>query len=207
MSTENERVAGYIIPEIYERFEQFCQENKLNCSRALNVILAEYFGLEEALIFKQTWAGGITLAEFEKLQQEVAELSKLKQEVEQLKELVNKLSNVQSITPQSKEIKEGINKEKEESQEEISKKIKEKINKKVKEGLSQKSKSNDKESTQELSTTKLAKRFKINRATINRYKKKFRENKISKEEYIEWTRSKDPEGKGWFFDEKINYSI
>jgi hypothetical protein len=95
MTTENERVAGYIIPELYERFDQFCKENNLSCSRALNVIIAEYFGMEETLIFKQTWVGGVTLPEFEKL----------KQEVQELKELVNTLSNVKSITPQSEEIK------------------------------------------------------------------------------------------------------
>ena len=197
MTTENERVAGYIIPEIYERFDQFCKENKLTCSRALNVILAEYLGMEEALIFKQTWAGGITLPEFEKL----------KNEVQELKELVNTLSNTQSIIPKSEEIKEEINEEEKESQEDISKKIKEKINKKVKEGLSKKSKSNKKKNTQELSTTELAKRLNISRASINRHKKKFRENKITKKEYIEWTRSHDPEGKGWFFDENTNYSV
>ena len=200
MTTENERVAGYIVPELYERFDQFCQENKLNCSRALNVIIAEYFGLEETLIFKQTWVGGITLPEFEKLKKEVGELSKLKQEVQELKESVNTLSSLQSITPQSEEIKEEII-------EEIPEKIKKKVQKKIKEGLSKKSKSNDKEITQKLSTTELAKRFNISRATINRHKKKFRDNKITKEKYIQWTRSQDPEGKGWFFDEKINYPV
>ena len=102
MTTENERVAGYIIPELYERFDQFCQENNLNCSRALNVIIAEYFGLEETLLFKQTWVGGVTLPEFEELKKKVDELEKLKKEVQELRELVNKLSNVQTITPQKK---------------------------------------------------------------------------------------------------------
>ena len=59
----------------------------------------------------------------------------------------------------------------------------------------------------ELNTTELAKRFNVSRGAINQYKKKFRDNKITKEEYIEWTKSKDPEGKGWFFDENSNYSI
>ncbi len=171
MTTENEKIAGYIVPEIYEKFEQFCKENNLTCSRGLNVVLAEYFGMEETLIFKQTWIGGVTLPEFEKLKEEVVELSKLKKEVQELKELVNTLGNLQSVTPQSKEIKEAINEEEEESQEEISKKIKEKINQKVKEGLSKKNKSNAKKTTQKFSTTELAKRFNISRATINRHKK------------------------------------
>jgi hypothetical protein len=209
MTTENERVAGYIIPEVYDRFEEFCKENNLTCSRGLNVILAEYFGMEETLIFKQTWAGGVTLPEFEKL----------KQEVQELKQLVNTLSNVQSITPQNKQLDEQINKEIEkqineqtnegegiieEIPEKISKKIKEKINQVLSETINQ---SNNEEITLKLNTTELAKRFKLSRASINTYKRKFRENKISKEEYIEWTRSQDPEGKGWFFDEKINYSV
>jgi hypothetical protein len=32
-------------------------------------------------------------------------------------------------------------------------------------------------------------------------------HEITKEEYIEWTKSKDPENKGWFFDENNNYSV
>ena len=195
MTTENERVAGYIIPEVYDRFDQFCKENKLTCSRALNVILAEYLGMEEALIFKQTWAGGITLPEF----------SKLKNEVQELKELVNTLSNVQSITPQTKEIKEEIN---EEIKEKISKKVKEKINEVLSEPINEEIEEEIKDDKRiELNTTYLAERFKVSRGAINQYKKKFRENKITKEQYINWTRSKDPEGKGWFFDVQTNYSV
>ena len=168
MTTENERVAGYIVPELYERFNQFCQENHLSCSRALNVIIAEYFGLEETLLVKQTWVGGITLPEFEKL----------KKEVEELKELVNTLSKLSSNTPKKKQ-----------------KKSSEKINTNIESDRS------------ELNTSELAKRLDISRASINRHKNKFRESKITKEEYIEWTKTKDPEGKGWFFDENINYSV
>lgn len=170
MTTENERVAGYIIPELYDRFDQFCKENNLNCSRALNVIIAEYFGLEETLLYKQTWIGGVTLDKFENL----------KKEVEELKELVNTLSNVSSITPK-------------------------KLHQKSSETIS-KNRENDLQ-TINLSTTELAKRFNVSRGLINNQKRKFRENKITKEEYIEWTKSKDPENKGWFFDENTNYFL
>ena len=173
MTTENERVAGYIIPELYERFDQFCQENNLSCSRALNVIIAEYFGLEETLLIKKTWIGGVTLVEFEQL----------KKEVQELKELVNTLSKLSSSIPEKKQKKSSENIELESDR------------------LS------DNLERIELNTTELAKRFNVSRGAINQYKKKFRDNKITKEEYIEWTKSKDPEGKGWFFDENSNYFV
>jgi hypothetical protein len=177
MTTENERVAGYIIPELYDRFDQFCKENNLNCSRALNVIIAEYFGLEETLLYRQTWIGGVTLDKFENL----------KKEVEELKELVNTLSNASSITPKKQQQKssETISKNRENDLQTINL------------------------STTELteSTTELAKRFNVSRGLINNQKRKLRENKITKEEYIEWTKSKDPENKGWFFDENTNFVL
>ena len=76
MTTENIRIAGYIVPDVYDRFEEFCQENQLNCSKALNVILAEYLGVETKIV-EQTWIGGVTLPEFEKLKKEVEELKEL----------------------------------------------------------------------------------------------------------------------------------
>ena len=219
MTTENIRITGYIIPDVYDRFEEFCQENKLTCSKALNMILAEYLGIETKLV-EQIWIGGVSLSEFEKL----------KKEVQELRELFNTLSNTKSITPKNKELDEQINKvlpeplnektkkkEKienkinEEIQDKISKKIQDKINEVLSKAINQEIKeeinqSNDEEITLELNTTELAKRFNISRATINRKKKKFRENKITQEEYIQWTRTQDPEDKGWFFDENINYS-
>ena len=129
----------------------------------------------------------------------------LKQEVQELKELVNTLSNLQSITPKSKEISEEIN---EEIKEKISKKVKEKIKEVLSEPINEEIKEEIKDDQRiELNTTELAERFKVSRGLINNNKKKFRENKITKEEYIEWTRTKDPDNKGWFFDESINYSV
>jgi hypothetical protein len=183
MTTENEKVAGYIIPEVYDRFDQFCQENNLTCSRGLNVVLAEYFGMEETLLIKQTWVGGVTLPKFEELQNKVNEMEKV------LSELQSKILNNKVSEGKPKAVGEAAPS----------------VN------ASQKNKSKSPSSlpsgAEKLNTTELAKRFKVSRGAINKYKKKFRENKISKEEYIEWTKSKDPEGKGWFFDENTNYSV
>ena len=159
MTTENEKVAGYIIPEVYDRFDQFCQENNLTCSRGLNVVLAEYFGMEECLIYKQTWVGGMTLPKFEELQNKVNEMDKV------LSELQSKILN--------NKVSEGKPK-----------------------NASQKNNSNLPSSlpseAEKLNTSELAQRFNISRGSINSYKKKFRENKITKEEYIEWTRIERP---------------
>ena len=62
---------------------------------SLKVIIAEYLGMPETLIYNQTWVGGVTLSEFEEL----------KKEVEELKELVNTLSKLLSNTPKNKQKK------------------------------------------------------------------------------------------------------
>ncbi len=65
----------------------------------------------------------------------------------------------------------------------------------------------EKKDNRQLSRSALAKRLKVSPSTINRYQNKVKDKKITKEEYIEWTKKKDPENKGWFFDEKTNYSV
>lgn len=168
MSTDNERVAGYIKPKVYDRFKQFCDEKNLTVSKGLNIIIAEYFGIEENLD-DRTSIGGVTLSEFEEL----------KKKVEQMSSILDDLKS------SSQNIKRG-------SQKNIL--LDRKASSKVKVPV-------------ELSTTLLAKRLGVSSKVINQQKTKFKQGEIDRREYIEWTRSLDPDDTPWFFDGKFNYSM
>ena len=76
MPTDNPKISLYVPQQIYNRFRDFQKDQHLSMSQAGIVILAEYFGLKETIkeITEGTTIGGVTLAEFEKLQAEVKEL-------------------------------------------------------------------------------------------------------------------------------------
>lgn len=69
MPTDNPKISGYVPQQIYDRFKEYQEENKLSMSQAVIVILSEYFGLEE--IVKENISGspvgGVTLSAFQDL--------------------------------------------------------------------------------------------------------------------------------------------
>jgi hypothetical protein len=46
MATKNPRVVGYIQPDTHTKLQQYMQANNLSESKALDLILSEYFGVE-----------------------------------------------------------------------------------------------------------------------------------------------------------------
>lgn len=46
MATKNPRVVGYIQPETHAKLKQFMEEYNVSESKALDLILGEYFGVE-----------------------------------------------------------------------------------------------------------------------------------------------------------------
>jgi hypothetical protein len=46
MATKNPRVVGYIQPETHAKLQQYMEANNLSESKALDVILGEFFGVE-----------------------------------------------------------------------------------------------------------------------------------------------------------------
>ena len=46
MATKNPRVVGYIQPQNHEKLKQFMEEYSVSESKALDLILGEYFGVE-----------------------------------------------------------------------------------------------------------------------------------------------------------------
>jgi hypothetical protein len=46
MATKNPRVVGYIQPQTHDKLKQYMEENNVSESKALDLILGEYFGVE-----------------------------------------------------------------------------------------------------------------------------------------------------------------
>jgi hypothetical protein len=46
MATKNPRVVGYIQPDTHTKLQQYMEANGLTESKALDLILSEYFGVE-----------------------------------------------------------------------------------------------------------------------------------------------------------------
>jgi hypothetical protein len=46
MATKNPRVVGYIQPDTHVKLQQYMQTNNLTESKALDLILSEYFGVD-----------------------------------------------------------------------------------------------------------------------------------------------------------------
>ncbi len=46
MATKNPRVVGYIQPQTHDKLKQFMEEYSVSESKALDLILGEYFGVE-----------------------------------------------------------------------------------------------------------------------------------------------------------------
>ena len=63
MPTDNPKISLYVPQVIYDRFSEFAKQQGLSMSQAGIVVLAEYFGLQEALkeTTEGTTIGGVTL--------------------------------------------------------------------------------------------------------------------------------------------------
>lgn len=46
MATKNPRVVGYIQPETHAKLKQYMEQNNVSESKALDLILGEYFGVD-----------------------------------------------------------------------------------------------------------------------------------------------------------------
>ena len=46
MATKNPRVVGYVQPDTHAKLKQYMQESNLSESKALDLILGEYFGVD-----------------------------------------------------------------------------------------------------------------------------------------------------------------
>ena len=75
MPTDNPKISLYVPQVIYDRFSEFAKQQGLSMSQAGIVVLAEYFGLQEALkeTTEGTTIGGVTLDRVEKIERRLEE--------------------------------------------------------------------------------------------------------------------------------------
>jgi ATP-dependent RNA circularization protein (DNA/RNA ligase family) len=71
MATKNPRVVGYIQPSTHEKLKQFMEEYNISESKALDLILGEYFGVEVPRV-----ASSSTLDVDSKINEAIAPLQK-----------------------------------------------------------------------------------------------------------------------------------
>ncbi len=72
MATKNPRVVGYIQPDTHAKLKEYMQANGLTESKALDVILGEYFGVSVPRVAPGNTPVGIE--RIEALEKQVAEL-------------------------------------------------------------------------------------------------------------------------------------
>lgn len=83
MATKNPRVVGYIQPATHEKLKQYMEEQGLTESKALDVILGEYFGIDVPRITLGSTAGSTLDSE---------RLAALEKQMAELREVVEKKS-------------------------------------------------------------------------------------------------------------------
>lgn len=77
MPTENPKISLYVPQQVYDRFKEFQEEQKLSMSQAGIVILAEYFGLKDVVTetTSKLPVGGVTLQEFQEFKELVLQIN------------------------------------------------------------------------------------------------------------------------------------
>lgn len=84
MATIKPKISLYVPQSIYDRFNQFKDEQGMSMTQAGVVIFAEYFGLEETLknVTEGMPVGGVTIQRLEAIEQQIKELQELLQSKE-----------------------------------------------------------------------------------------------------------------------------
>ncbi len=201
MPTDNPKISLYVPQQIYDRFKEFQEEQKLSMSQAGIVILAEYFGLKETIkeITEGTTIGGVTLERINELEQRLQKLEvQLSDSVSfELALLHEKIEHIRKSGETTKEVNvEYYSVEEDEIIDETK-------------PLEKDDKTTDKlpipsinpqlellsEPLQEINpfTAKLLGiRFGIGKTAVSVYK-----GKNSAQKFQEWTKGKDPDGITW----------
>lgn len=163
MGTDNRRVAAYLPASVDEKLIEFKIKNGLasedkpqsNDSKALILILQEYFGVSQEVAYSVTHK--IDLKEdqdFQSLKEQVVTLEN--ELISKLEHLEKRIENLD--VPATRDVM--------------------------------------------LSTGELAKRLRMNSSTLSHWKSSNPKKGKSPDELLKATRSKDPDGIGWQFDDK-----
>lgn len=207
MPTDNPKISAYVPQSVYDAVKQFQEEHNLSMSQAATAIFADYLGVEEVKS-GEVKLGGITLDRFEQLEKNVAELNQLKEQVSQLQDQVEQLQSTSNLLSQQSSVEQVIDIDQAKSsfeQEDIAS-----SSPSSDDQLLNQSNSEPQESSSEPHFNLLGKplltqditpisgrtlssvRFGLGKDTVSGAKKK----KIP-EQFIQWTRERDPDGIGW----------
>lgn len=180
MPTAKHRIAAYLPSEIDEKFQAFKQERGVGDSQALILILTEFLEVSHQVTHSSSLS-------FEALKSEL--LSELSSELEikfsDLKrELLSSLLKTEvvggvSVVENSDSLSELL----------VSRELAERSTISQREGFT---------------NAQLSERFGCDSALTRKQKSKYRDDP---EKFITWSKSRDPEGRGWQFDETAKLFI
>lgn len=187
MPTENRRVATYLPKDVDERLEVFKTERGIKGdSQALIVILREFLGIDQPV--SQVVAHSSRFATLENFEDLASQVSVLFEKVELLsRTLVSGLSELQQ-KPLGESLAEPVSEHIEVEESFRTDLPFSTVNQKDSEASSTAT-----SGAIAISGTELAKRLNIGQSTISTRKK------ITREDFANWTRSKDPDGIAWAY--------
>jgi hypothetical protein len=202
MATDNQRLVSFLPSDLRERFKQFCDEHQLKTTEAIQQILTEYFNLLPSPSSENgTNRESHVVSREEKLEildRLVQRISALENSFAEMLERTNVPSSVQveEVPPPEEENinvplsvqVEELPPEKEQSVPEVQPETQE-----VPESKPKKS-SKAKVSARSHTIVDLAKRLGVNKSTVSR--------NLKKENFVEWSSGRDPEGISWEYREK-----
>jgi hypothetical protein len=185
MPTNKHRIAAYLPPEVDEKFQAFKQERGVGDSQALILILTEFLEINREISHSSS-------LNIEALKGEL--LSELLNELDfRFGDLRDELLN---NSLKSVEIAQKGLKDMKISHDSL-------VDLKVtQEGL--KSVGLESGFIKQLSVAQLSERFGCDSSLVRKQKSKYKDEP---EKFIAWSKSRDPEGRGWKFDEDIKLFI
>jgi hypothetical protein len=175
MSTDKHRIAAYLPPEVDEKFQAFKQKRGVGDSQALILILTEFLGVSHTSSLDVDALKGELLSEL--LNELDFRFSEFKSEL-----LSKPLRSVEMTQESLKEVKI--------SRDSL-------IDVKVShEGL--KSVKLDGGFIEQLTVAQLSERFGCESSLVRKQKSKYKDEP---EKFVAWSKSRDPDDRGWKFDE------
>jgi hypothetical protein len=226
MPTKNPKVSAYIPQHIFDRFQSFCQEKEMSMSQATAVVFAGYFEIEPEV----NHLSGLLADRIRDLELKLSELSSSNSNSnsELPKEAVSKLKS-ELLDILLREIKSNIEELQESLIDKLESELKSKLNdslpnqldlgvevavdpkktaRLIPENRKIKPKAESKNSKSKeiadganiLTAVQLGERFKMAAKSVSNKK-----SEINKEgdvkQFINWSKTKDPDGYGWEFKE------
>lgn len=201
MATENPKVSAYVPQAIKDRLIRFREQHNISESQAVTTILAEYFEMTEVLGRSHDGIAGVTLAGMQAIESKLASFMELvdsrlatlenaiqvKSELPVVQEEL--LQNYQYIDSLPSELPSEVVSETKSHEQEISELPLNLLGEPLQE-------------IEPIPGIKLSKlRFGLSESRISAMRQKMSKQKMSLEEFTQWTKDKDPDRIPWKFIE------